>query len=173
MQIKFEHFSACRVLIFYLPNGFYPAGAEFATTKSQSESPFLADIMTIDGVERCLLTPEALAVTYSQAAKTADIQALVLAELDDYSDRPPFFTLAKQLPMKMEIAEAIADAFIRPTLFRDNGNIEFLQLQNNILTLRFTGHCAGCPYAQNTLNNVVARTLKKYLPQLEQVQTEV
>ena len=73
----------------------------------------------------------------------------------------------------MEIAEAIADAFIRPTLFRDNGNIEFLQLQNNILTLRFTGHCAGCPYAQNTLNNVVARTLKKYLPQLEQVQPEV
>ena len=66
--------------------------------------------------------------------------------------------------------EALADSFIRPTLMRDNGNIRLITAENTVLQIQFTGHCAGCPYAQNTLNNVIAAALKKYLPQILTVQ---
>jgi Fe-S cluster biogenesis protein NfuA len=59
---------------------------------------------------------------------------------------------------------------VRPTLYRDNGGIEVLSVESGVVLMAFTGHCAGCPYALNTLNNVVSKTLKKYLPQIRAVQ---
>ena len=47
--------------------------------------------------------------------------------------------------------------------------IETLLLGENVLQVQFTGHCAGCPYAQNTLQNVIVKTFKRYLPQIKEV----
>jgi Fe-S cluster biogenesis protein NfuA len=172
MQIKTEHFSARQNLLFYLPNGFYPFGAKIIEKETGYESEFLKILLNIDGVKRCLLTPELLAVAYEQNANPQDIKALVLAEIDDYSETPPSFNITEELPLNRQSLEAISDAFIRPTLYRDGGDIEIIDLKDNILHLRFVGKCSGCPYAQNTLNNVIIKVLKKYLPQIEQVVTE-
>lgn len=172
MQIKTEYFAARQNLLFYLPQGFYPAGAEISEKETESESEFLKNLLNINGVKRCLLTPELLAVTYEQGVNPENIEALVLAEIDDYSETPPFFSVAKELPLNVQSIEAIADSFIRPTLYRDGGGVEIINLENNILHLHFVGKCSGCPYAQNTLNNVIIKVLKKYLPQIEQVVTE-
>jgi Fe-S cluster biogenesis protein NfuA len=163
MQIKVEHFSVRQTLLFYLPQGFCLSGAEIAERENIGESEFLKSLLSIDGVKRCLLTPELLAITYEQIANPEDIKALVLAEIDDYGETP-LLGNNKELPLNMQSIETIANAFIRPTLYRDGGDIEIIELKNNILYLKFTGKCAGCPYAQNTLNNVIVQVLKKYLP---------
>ena len=172
MQIRTEHFGARQILLFYLPGGFYSSGAEIIEKENVCESEFLNNLLNIDGIIQCLLTPELLAVKYEQTANSEDIEALVLAEIDDYSETPPFFGISKELAFNTQSIEMIADAFIRPTLYRDGGDIEIIGLQDNVLRLRFIGKCAGCPYAQNTLNNVVVKVFKQYFPQMEKVQTE-
>jgi Fe-S cluster biogenesis protein NfuA len=70
-------------------------------------------------------------------------------------------------------AEALADALIRPTLNRDNGDIVIHGIKDGVMELSFTGHCAGCPYAANTLQNVIMRTFLRYMPQIKEIrQTE-
>jgi Fe-S cluster biogenesis protein NfuA len=68
-----------------------------------------------------------------------------------------------------ECAEALADALIRPILGKDNGGICIHNINNRVMELSFTGHCSGCPYAQNTLQNVVSKTFLRYLPQIKEI----
>ena len=168
MQIKIEHFTARRTLLFYLPEQNMPA-AVFATPKQPSESALIQSIVNLGSVIHCLLTPTLLAVKYAQNANPADIQALTLAELDENAAQIKINEPIRNLPLEAETLEAVTDAFIRPTLFRDNGDVEIIDCKDNILTLRFCGHCAGCPYAQNTLNNVIMRVFRKYFPQITDV----
>ena len=99
-----------------------------------------------------------------------DVIALILAEIDDYISTQPksIFLPASQHQITVQ-AEAVADAFIRPILHRDKGDVEIVSWENNNLYVRFLGHCAGCPLADNTLKNVVAQTLQRYLPDVQKV----
>lgn len=56
---------------------------------------------------------------------------------------------------------------IRPSLQQDGGDVEFLSLEGKKVTVRLTGHCAGCAFSQMTLKNGVERILR------EQVDSEI
>lgn len=168
MQIKIEELPNLQIINFY-PEQRIAMPIELAVVdKTQkAQSNLLGNIMDIDGVERCMAAPDILSVKY-KAENTEDIKALVMAEIDD------FITEGKPLPAEnasddKKYAEAVADALIRPTLNRDNGDIEIHSANDGVIELSFTGHCAGCPYAQNTLQNVVTRTFLKYMPYLREV----
>ena len=61
--------------------------------------------------------------------------------------------------MEQKIIEAIGK--IRPYLQRDGGDIEFVELTEDLIVkVRLQGHCAGCPGAQMTLKGVVERIIK-------------
>ena len=52
--------------------------------------------------------------------------------------------------MEQKIIEALGK--IRPFLQRDGGDIEFVELtEDMIVKVRLQGHCAGCPGAQMTI----------------------
>ena len=50
---------------------------------------------------------------------------------------------------------------IRPSLMNDGGDVEFINLVDNTVNVRLTGHCATCAYAQMTLKNGIESYLKK------------
>ena len=61
---------------------------------------------------------------------------------------------------------------IRPILQRDGGDIEFVELtDDNVVRVRLTGHCAGCPGAQMTIKGVVEKLLKDVLPEIKGVES--
>lgn len=173
MQFKLENLAPKPLLNIYPSEKAAPDNAVLLADLPENCSDELsAAIMRIKGVKRCLITDVLFSVALNESANPEEVEALVLAEADD------FFASGKKLPAVifklpetdsgvLKTAEALADSFIRPTLNRDKGDIKFLNLQNNVLTVKFTGHCSGCPYAQNTLNNVVSSCLRRYLPQLE------
>ena len=71
--------------------------------------------------------------------------------------------------MEQKIIEALGK--IRPFLQRDGGDIEFVELtEDMIVKVRLQGHCAGCPGAQMTIKGVVERILKESYPEIEGVQ---
>ena len=171
MQIKIEDFAARRIINFFASEPVAKEGvAAVGVAGQKTHLPLMQNILDIDGVTRCLLCDRLIGVQYADGAALTQIKALALAAIDDYLAEGELAEVADTTTALIEQIEALADSLVRPTLYRDNGGIEVLSVENGVVLMAFTGHCAGCPYAQNTLNNVVSKTLKKYLPQVRAVQ---
>jgi Fe-S cluster biogenesis protein NfuA len=70
--------------------------------------------------------------------------------------------------MKEQVQAAIDK--IRPMLQKDGGDVELVDVQNGIVTVRLRGACAGCPMSQMTLKNGIEKLLKKEIPDIVAVQ---
>ena len=55
---------------------------------------------------------------------------------------------------------------VRGILARDGGDIEFVSLQDAVLTVRLKGSCAGCPRAPLDLKHVVEELVRRRYPQI-------
>src|SRR5574344_472770 len=165
MQIKIEEITNKNIINFYISQKLATEQtAVLATPSTKYSSVLIQNIMQIKGIEKSLFTDELVAVTLSDNKNIEDIKALVMAEIDDFfNDNQPLIAEKNQAEIA-ELAEAVANSFIRPTLNRDKGDIQILKIENNSMELQFTGHCAGCPYAKNTLNNIIIKTFNKYIP---------
>lgn len=65
------------------------------------------------------------------------------------------------------IEKALAE--IRPYLLTDGGDISFVALDDDIVSVKFHGACNGCKVNQMTLKNGVEATIKKYVPHIKKV----
>ena len=59
---------------------------------------------------------------------------------------------------------------IRPMLQRDGGDLELVDVQEGIVTVRLKGACHGCPMSQMTLKSGIEKFLKKEVPGIVSVQ---
>ena len=63
-------------------------------------------------------------------------------------------------------------AQIRPTLQRDGGDEEFAGLnQDNMVKVRLTGACQGCPMSRVTLKEGIEKFVKSEIPTIRAVET--
>jgi Fe-S cluster biogenesis protein NfuA len=69
-----------------------------------------------------------------------------------------------------EKVEAVLER-IRNALKMDGGDIELVDVSDdNIVTVRLKGACAGCPFSQMTIRNFVEKELKKAIPAIQKVE---
>lgn len=60
---------------------------------------------------------------------------------------------------------------IRPAIQADGGNVEFVEIdENNVVKVRLTGACAGCPMSQLTLKQGIERIIKQEIPEIKAVE---
>ena len=69
----------------------------------------------------------------------------------------------------IENVEKVLDEKVRPDLALHGGDIQVLELSDNVLKVRMLGHCSGCPSAELTMESLVDTALKEAFPQLKQV----
>lgn len=69
--------------------------------------------------------------------------------------------------MKEEV-EKVLDK-IRPSLMADGGNVELVEVDKNVVKVKLTGACGGCPMSQMTLKMGIERLLKKEIPEIKEV----
>lgn len=170
MSIKVEDFAAARVINFYADEKLCSEnGVVIADSQADDGDVFVHNLLQIKGVERCLICGNMVSLQYNEISD--DVRIFALAEIDDFLASKRVLQPIQYLS-DVQTADALADALIRPTLWRDGGNLEIVSMQNGTLKVRFLGHCVGCPYAQNTFQNVVFKTFKKFMPQVENVQLE-
>ena len=60
----------------------------------------------------------------------------------------------------MADVEQAVEQHIRPILEADGGNIEIVDIKDNLIYCRLMGACAGCAGAATTLKLMVEKTLK-------------
>ena len=70
---------------------------------------------------------------------------------------------------EQDVKDALGE--IRPRLQADGGDVEFVELKGNVVKVRLTGACKGCPMAQMTLKRGIEQALRQKLPELESVES--
>ena len=68
-----------------------------------------------------------------------------------------------------EKVQAVLDK-VRPMLQADGGDVELVDVQDGIVTVRLQGACAGCPMSQMTLKNGIERLVKQEIPEIKSVE---
>ncbi len=71
--------------------------------------------------------------------------------------------------VKLNVEKALDE--IRPFLQSDGGDISLLAIEDNNtrVKVQLQGACVGCSVNQMTLKSGVEMTIKKYVPQIEEV----
>ena len=67
-----------------------------------------------------------------------------------------------------EKVEAVLDK-VRPSLIRDGGNVELIEVNDGKVKVKLTGSCAGCPFSTMTLKMGIEQTLKQEIPEIQEV----
>lgn len=52
------------------------------------------------------------------------------------------------------------------------GSVEFISLEEEVLTVRVGGACLGCPLLPSTLQGWVAGTIHQFFPEIQVVSTD-
>lgn len=69
--------------------------------------------------------------------------------------------------IKSNVEKALEE--IRPFLQKDGGDISLVSIHNNSVEVKLEGNCMVCNVNQMTLKSGVEMTIKKYVPQIEEV----
>lgn len=63
----------------------------------------------------------------------------------------------------------VIDQRIRPHLKSHGGDIELIQLKGSTVEVKLFGACANCPSAGVTLSEIVETTIKRHIPEIQDV----
>lgn len=58
---------------------------------------------------------------------------------------------------------------IRVGLMADGGNIDLVDIKENVVYVKLKGACGSCPMATLTLKNWVEKTLRSEIPEIKEV----
>ncbi len=70
--------------------------------------------------------------------------------------------------MEEEVKNALDE--IRPALQADGGDVEYVGLEGDVVKVKLTGACGGCPMATMTLKNGIETVVKKRVPGIASVE---
>ena len=67
--------------------------------------------------------------------------------------------------MREKVEAVLAD--IRPALQADGGDVELVDVNDGVVTVKLTGACGSCPMSTMTLQMGIERVLKERLPEIK------
>ena len=151
----------------------------YTDTRECEHVPLAARLLRLANVSQVHLFENVITVTQNGASDwavlTPSVEDVIRSALPshdaDFDDKMPKrqSQSASIDPSMIEIEE-ILDRTIRPGLQADGGDLEVLELDGNILTVRYQGACGSCPSAMTgTLEGIESILRTEYNPYLEVV----
>lgn len=65
--------------------------------------------------------------------------------------------------------EKVIEQSVRPQLGEHQGDIEIVEIKEDVLKVRFLGRCSNCPAATMTLESVVCSAIEEEVPEIRDV----
>ncbi len=65
--------------------------------------------------------------------------------------------------------KTVMEEKVRPSLMEHEGDVEILSFEDGALKIRLTGHCAGCPSALVTTEELIGKPLMDEIPEIKDV----
>lgn len=78
----------------------------------------------------------------------------------------------EEAELVIKIKELI-DTYVKPAVEMDGGNIEFKSYEEGIVTVILQGSCSGCPSSTVTLKSGIEGMLKRMVPEVKEVVSEM
>lgn len=69
----------------------------------------------------------------------------------------------------LEKIEKVLEEKVRPALLAHEGNVQVISFEDGILKIRLTGQCSGCPSAQLTTEELIAKKVMDEIPEIKDV----
>lgn len=69
---------------------------------------------------------------------------------------------------KQAIIQSALDK-IRPVILRDGGDVELVNIEDDIVYVRLVGACVGCPASMYTLKLGIEKAIKEVMPEIREV----
>ena len=144
-----------------------------------SHVPMAKALLGITGVKQIHFFENVITITQSGeidwAVMDRNVQDTILGEIDthdvnfvDVIDREP--ERRALLSDEARKVEDILDMTIRPGLQADGGDVEVVEIQDKIITIKYMGACGGCPSSmEGTLEAIKAILRDEYDPDVEVV----
>ena len=67
----------------------------------------------------------------------------------------------------------LIETYVKPAVEMDGGNIEFKSWDEGVVTVVLQGSCSGCPSSTVTLKSGIETMLKRIVPQVKEVVSEM
>ena len=67
-----------------------------------------------------------------------------------------------------DAVEAVLEK-IRPSLIRDGGNVELIDVNDGVVKVKLTGACSGCARSTMTLKMGIEQILRQEIPEVKEV----
>ncbi len=71
--------------------------------------------------------------------------------------------------MEEDVKKALNE--IRPMLQADGGDVEYVGMDGDVVQVRLTGACGGCPMSQMTLKRGIETAVKQKVPGVASVES--
>lgn len=71
--------------------------------------------------------------------------------------------------MILEQIEQVLEEKVRPALLVHEGGVHIISYEDGVLRIRLTGKCSGCPSAQLTTEELIAKTVMDEIPEVKDV----
>ncbi len=111
---------------------------------------------------KAYVTEEKPIITEGYEAAMAEIEANT-AEITYTGDEAELVKKIKEL----------IDTYVKPAVEMDGGNIEFKSYDKGIVTVVLQGSCSGCPSSTVTLKSGIEGMLKRMVPEVVEVVSEM
>ncbi len=72
------------------------------------------------------------------------------------------------MDLEQKIREVLES--VRPALQADGGDVEFIDYNDGIVTVRLKGACGSCPMSTMTLKNGIEARLRQEIPEIRAVE---
>ncbi|TCQ00584.1 Fe-S cluster biogenesis protein NfuA [Serpentinicella alkaliphila] len=69
----------------------------------------------------------------------------------------------------LEMVKSVLETKIRPELMKHYGDIELVDVNDGVVTVKLLGSCSHCPSAVFTMEDLVESTLKDSIPEVKEV----
>ena len=96
---------------------------------------------------------------YEKSVEEEEAGNAILKEMEGVD----FNTLSNE--EKAEVIDAVLEESVRPALARDGGGLDIVEVDGNIVRIRYQGACGGCPSSQTgtlrAIQNILNGTLKQ------------
>ena len=101
---------------------------------------------------------ELVEIPAGKRGKNADIKRILDEEAGKAAEpkEPPAMTNLQRI----KLVTSVIETKVAPTLRRDGGDIELIDVDGVDVYVKLRGACAGCPGAKATLHNIVQETLR-------------
>ena len=146
----------------------------FSTSEECAHVPLAKALFEINDVTQIHFFENVITVTQTGNVPWDDlIEAAKKVVTTLLPQHDPDFETAEQerrkgLPTEILKIEEILDRTVRPALQGDGGDLEILELEGHLLTIRYEGACGSCPSAVTGTLSAIQSTLRaEYDPDLE------